>query len=356
MVIERFQDGERKLMVCTLAEGETLRRMIHRRQANLGGTQVALLTPYGYCQARPWTLQQMPGYTMDETQSTKSLMQCLRFFNSEMHYSPQEVNWLRTYFDATNMNDREDFFMDLIVRRRRLKHDFEGTPVQQVFMTDADRQHINAITILSNLRKAKASRDKKPHVYTDPNQNDLWSQQQPDVFFAMMCQLGQPEGSPQLAADVAMLNEDGIRKTFAEFAAGELDAVAMTDIMNYVDQDKDQLISWAEFQEGFRIRNPPPPVIRKWMCQSQTCRTTEQGYDTETGLRNEYTEDIMQCPICNAAQTFEIVEVNASDPIYYPNVGMRWKCFDGPTCSATGGMLNTMNSQFCQLCNARRPG
>jgi len=220
-------------------------------------------------------------------------------------------------------------------------------------MSERDRVHINAITLISQFRKQKKNRDERPIKYKDPSKNDMWTGLSPSEMFERWCT---NEKSTKPREDL-MLTEESLVAGFQAYRL-ELDTVSVRDIFRYADSDNDGLISYDEFQVAFGLRPPPPPKMITWCCPSKACTDGEQGWDMELGIRKAYPDTVMVCPECGGPQVLEGEdrEVNESATRVGPDGCLQWKCFNGEVCQATGGFWNTVTQSHCQLCNAVRPG
>jgi len=129
VILEWAPEGanNNSLVVLTLAEAETIRRIIHRRQAIIEGVSLGLHTLYGFCDdANPWILQDSPAYHPDPTNRTKANMQVLRFFASEMYYDDEKVEMVCRALFQNDYHQRRLFFDGMINHRRRMRRDTAG--------------------------------------------------------------------------------------------------------------------------------------------------------------------------------------------------------------------------------------
>ncbi|GLE02888.1 hypothetical protein PINS_up011752 [Pythium insidiosum] len=136
------------LIAVSLAEGETLRRVIHTRHSALKNSQLRLRTCEG-------ELVESSSFTASWGRNTRELesdkrcqsaqlsvgIQCLRFFNNEMYYTPAELELLLTGLEKVPITLRYEFFESLLRLRRRERHLWGDTPLAKAF-TEKDEWHL----------------------------------------------------------------------------------------------------------------------------------------------------------------------------------------------------------------------
>lgn len=338
-------DNVRSLVVITLAEAETLRRIMHRRQPQTDGVSLALHTLYGTCQANPWSLQTTPAHTPDATNGTRAAMEMLRYFNSDMHYTDEQVKMVRDGIYDTEYSKRRDFFAGCILRRRRMKRDPEGTPVEKIFTPPSEMAHLHAVNLISQFKKKLASRNEKQ------KDGDEW------------CGLSAREVYDQLRQGSAEgISQDQMVAGFKALGL-DLSSTDVASLFTYVNADGDMHVSWDEFEDKFAIPTPKVIARRQWRCMSETCTQTEAGFDPVTTLPYQYDEDLKNCPVCGAGQVWnepnDGADANRLQTVYIQGSGVFWCCLQGETCAlqaAWGGFKNPMSARHCQLCGEARPG
>ena len=149
-------ENTRFLIVLTLAEAETVRRIIHTQKfakildpnnpllhhvscALDNKVQMALRIVSGHVldTTKDYTeFDAIPGKPGSRDQVVATGMQCLRFFNNEMFYTPEELALVMNALCMCNPDDRRDFFEECLRRRRRERMLWEVTPVAKVFTTE----------------------------------------------------------------------------------------------------------------------------------------------------------------------------------------------------------------------------
>ncbi|KAG2527068.1 hypothetical protein JM18_003170 [Phytophthora kernoviae] len=162
------------LATLSLAEGETIRRMIHKKHPVFQVSQVQLRTSEGELVESSsffssWTSS--PTVTdLDEMeprdQSVAVGIQCLRFFNNEMYYFPKELELLLHGLATVPISLRHEFFECLLRLRRRERHLWGDTPLAKVFTAQSEWHLLAARARLqqfqqSLLRKQRQYQKKK---------------------------------------------------------------------------------------------------------------------------------------------------------------------------------------------------
>ncbi|TMW68228.1 hypothetical protein Poli38472_007900 [Pythium oligandrum] len=133
------------LVAISLAEGETVRRMIHKSHPVLKTSQVRLRTCEGELVESSsfiarWADSTDLSASPKQTKLTTGI-QCLRFFNNEMYYTPSELELLLSGLSNVPINLRHDFFECCLRLRRRERHLWGDTPLAKAF-TQKDEWHL----------------------------------------------------------------------------------------------------------------------------------------------------------------------------------------------------------------------
>lgn len=137
----------------SLAEGETLRRIIHSRQGLLRSAGLALRSVEGALLDQSHlmaTLSQegapihgkpaAASSALDASQRQAGLL-CLRFVNNEMFFAPEEVDVLLAALEGVPVADRVAFFTETLRLRRRERNRWADTPLNKV-LTERDAWHL----------------------------------------------------------------------------------------------------------------------------------------------------------------------------------------------------------------------
>ena len=124
-------DAEAATAVVSLAEAETLRWMIHTRQASVTQlTGISLSTVYGGVVAGHGAEAALP------TDSAQLL--CVRFLNAEMYYTDSQLEILENALRLAALPDRRAFFFEALRLRQRQRGMFADTPVEKLFTPVAE--------------------------------------------------------------------------------------------------------------------------------------------------------------------------------------------------------------------------
>lgn len=150
----------RYLVAVSLAEGETLRRLLHEgeRSEVLQGSstlRLALRTVSGRL------LDHSPGFTSlqrglglaGEEEEDAALL-CFRFFNTDMYYSPYQVTRLGQALALSPIGDRLAFFEEGLRLRVRERNLWADTPVAKLFTDESEWHLLGARSIAERLRSA----------------------------------------------------------------------------------------------------------------------------------------------------------------------------------------------------------
>ena len=141
----RREESGRNTVVLSLSEAETIRRIIHVRTVagkgflDSSSTAVALhLVPSGNA-----LLDASVGFRSPMTVSQRlQNFQCLRFFDSDLHYSDQEFGFLLRSLHSNREKHRQAYFQQVIACRRRARQRWEKAPIAMLFLLK------NAFTLL----------------------------------------------------------------------------------------------------------------------------------------------------------------------------------------------------------------
>ncbi|POM80570.1 Zinc ion binding protein [Phytophthora palmivora] len=162
------------LATLSLAEGETIRRMIHKKHPVFQVSQVQLRTSEGELVESSsffssWAQKAAPTDLKEMTPRQKTIavgIQCLRYFNNEMYYFPNELELLLEGLATVPISLRHEFFECLLRLRRRERHLWGDTPLAKVFTAQSEWHLLTARARLqqfqqSLLRKQRQYQKKK---------------------------------------------------------------------------------------------------------------------------------------------------------------------------------------------------
>eukprot|EP00656_Telonema_subtile_P005028 TRINITY_DN12285_c0_g1_i4.p1 TRINITY_DN12285_c0_g1~~TRINITY_DN12285_c0_g1_i4.p1 ORF type:complete len:1077 (+),score=272.22 TRINITY_DN12285_c0_g1_i4:94-3324(+) len=211
---------KRQVVALTLAEGETVRRIIHTKQEYTKDLSLALHTINSFTDPQPWVLDQTAAFESDQSGSTFEAIQCLRFFSGEMYYKSHELQAVAGALKTDEFSTREDFFRSCMDRRRTICREFKDTPVAKLFLAESEWDQLRPKALINWLKDELVKRN--PHK--------LLAQRQRQVDFlkdklrkvpALSAQLRELEG---LQPSLLMLFTDS-NKTESEQALAKLSAL-----------------------------------------------------------------------------------------------------------------------------------
>ncbi|OWZ23137.1 hypothetical protein PHMEG_0002034 [Phytophthora megakarya] len=150
------------LATLSLAEGETIRRMIHKKHPVFQVSQVQLRTSEGELVESSsffssWASKASPTNLKDMVPRQKSIavgVQCLRFFNNEMYYFPNELELLLEGLATVPIALRHEFFENLLRLRRRERHLWGDTPLAKVFTAQSEWHLLTARARLQQFQQS----------------------------------------------------------------------------------------------------------------------------------------------------------------------------------------------------------
>lgn len=134
----------------SLAEGETLRRIIHSNQGVLRSAGIALRSVEGAVLDESHLMRHLPEASAAPAAAaaaaaaekrTLSGLLCLRFVNNEMFFSPEEVDTLLDALANVPVADRVAFFTETLRLRRRERNRWADTPLAKV-LTERNAWHL----------------------------------------------------------------------------------------------------------------------------------------------------------------------------------------------------------------------
>jgi len=178
--------SERYVVALSLAEGETLRRVIHMGEN-------AVLLQAGLClrdcegtpidrsslflaekaPAAPIELPSSPSESKagDEAKAGAGplvrprlvdvAVQCLRFMNCEMFFTDNELALLLHGLLGSNIRDRLAFFSESLRLRRRERHLWEDTPLAKVFTEQKNWHLLHSRALIQNFHSALENKQKR---------------------------------------------------------------------------------------------------------------------------------------------------------------------------------------------------
>ena len=273
----------------SLAEAETLRRILHLRQrapllgaASPGlaaGCELAIHLSQAGALGLPGStmLDASSGWRASVTGATHHEMAvalgCYRFFDCDMHYTRPTLAKLIRALHRASVHDREQFFSSTMGARRRMERKWQETPLAAVFSIADDWVNLKQNAQATFVRLALKKRDLtawEAFVAFDADNNSRLS---PSELYGALRWLEVPELSAEDVVDffeLADANRDGMIE-YAEFmslfeedgkphnASGEF--LLDDDVFEAQAEVDDS----ADAQEApppsrMRVREPPPKI------------------------------------------------------------------------------------------------
>ena len=150
--------AQRQLMLVTLAEAETMRRMVHLGRCADGPLRAGLALRT----VRGDVLDASAGFAPAEAGGAAAAalfgaLQCARFFNCDMFYSDGEMDALMASLSAAALEDRRAFFEGCGMLRRRERRLWADTPVARVFADAARWGDLRPTAVLEAARSGLAA-------------------------------------------------------------------------------------------------------------------------------------------------------------------------------------------------------
>eukprot|EP00941_MAST-03F_sp_MAST-3F-sp1_P005353 g5353.t1 len=147
---ERKEDNGRRFVVAlSLAEGETIRRVIHANHPVCCSTALAIKTRDGVLvDSSAW---------YDESKVDHKVavaIQCFRFVDNEFYYTDDELELLSEGLQRASVKDRKDFFMACLRLRRRQRQLFADTSLAKVLTPKSEWHLLKSRAILEQVNTA----------------------------------------------------------------------------------------------------------------------------------------------------------------------------------------------------------
>ncbi|KAL3658013.1 hypothetical protein V7S43_017055 [Phytophthora oleae] len=157
------------LATLSLAEGETIRRMIHKKHPVFQTSQVHLRTSEGELVESSsffssWAPKTVSTALNDMAPRLKTIavgVQCLRYFNNEMYYFPNELELLLEGLATVPISQRHEFFECLLRLRRRERHLWGDTPLAKVFTAQSEWHLLTARARLQQFQQSLLRRQRQ---------------------------------------------------------------------------------------------------------------------------------------------------------------------------------------------------
>merc|ERR1740138_433462 len=249
----------RYLVAISLAEAETLRRIIHVQQESISGVGLAL--------------RALEGGVIDKTEQFVSAgdadddlavgIQCMRFFNGDMWYSDDELQLLQKGLDASSLEKRLCFFAECLRLRRAERLLWEDTPLAKIFTAESEWHLLHMRARVEQVKRKMA--DKK---------------MQPSQFFSRF----------DLDGDGKLSHKELVQAFEMDVGFSPADAA---EVVKYLDQDKQGCVSLKKFTEVFAVQSLMDTYSSKDHAEAESADTDDM--DLSEALARQLATEGMWC-------------------------------------------------------------
>jgi hypothetical protein len=151
--------ASRRLVAVSLAEAETLRRIIHVQQDSISGVGLALRAlESGVIDQTDHFVATCPG---DDDELAVGI-QCMRFFNGDMWYSDDELALLQKGLKDTPLERRVCFFSECLRLRRAERLLWEDTPLAKIFTAESEWHLLHMRARVVQVKRKMADKKLQP--------------------------------------------------------------------------------------------------------------------------------------------------------------------------------------------------
>ncbi|KAG1698490.1 hypothetical protein DVH05_015030 [Phytophthora capsici] len=378
------------LATLSLAEGETIRRMIHKKHPVFQISQVQLRTSEGELVESSsffssWAPKSVPTALNDMAPRQKTIsvgVQCLRFFNNEMYYFPNELELLLEGLATVPISQRHEFFECLLRLRRRERHLWGDTPLAKVFTAHSEWHLLTARARLQQFQQSLLRRQrqyqKKKEKGKDPKPTMA------ALHLAVVLRRFDEDEDNRLSAEE-------VHKCFESFQLG-FSSKELNEIIG--------LIADARFTDGEKGHEQGIPMeticaafgISREEMKSALVRDEQESARVAAGLQAEATWDCPVCTYVNDGSADVCGACSEPNPKHQEEDSQRlqqqqgWRCgnctfinqpdevccaiceldMDGQrgvprgkwVCAGEQGgctFFNSMGNFYCEVCNRARP-
>ncbi|GBG26808.1 Hypothetical Protein FCC1311_030302 [Hondaea fermentalgiana] len=296
----------------SLAEAETLRRVLHTPQSDITSDYALLSIEDGSC------IDTSPTMHLERAEGDHDkelVLACLRFVNCDMHYSDEELELLESAFSASEIQARVDHFESNLRLRRREKYLWGDTPLAKLF---TERSEWHLLSARAKLQQLSVS---------------------------LLRVLRSPKNTIDLLATFTRADADNdgtlthaeLQRMIEDLRLGYSPAdVAL--VVNLIDEENAGTISWDRFVDALHL---PDNLLTR----------DDDRVDLDEERRNQR----WQCPVCTCLNLPSDVECQACGSGWDGNLVVpndKWMCdpeFGGCT------MFNDEGSFYCSVCDKARP-
>lgn len=321
-------------MVVSLAEGETLRHMIHEKHPLLGMTGLAIRTLDGQMLDCSFQSSGVAVGASAQAEESGIETQCLRFFNNEMYYTEDQLEDLRKGLVSVPMKDRVAFFEAILILRRRERHIWGDTPLAKLFTHSNEYHLLHVRALCQQLQRALARHDVK-------SKNRLYLLYKND-------------------SSSSSLRYDQVSKLLMDQLHLGFSAADVSNVIRFMDKDQTGEVSFETIAELLKWtydedeEHKGETSTSTWICSKCTFRN-DMELDQKCRMCQEEAESVWKCSNCTYSNPIhqtvcEICEMNASGQRQVPRG--KWVCeaeFGGCT------FFNPNDLYYCHVCHRARP-
>eukprot|EP00744_Colponema_vietnamica_P003943 GILI01005967.1.p1 GENE.GILI01005967.1~~GILI01005967.1.p1 ORF type:complete len:834 (-),score=335.55 GILI01005967.1:93-2594(-) len=163
----RKEENGRYYVALSLAEAESLRRIMHLRGREIreqAGIELKLrILPLDFAAIdvvvpNAPAAAQLPNPAVENTYQASASQQTLRFFDGELQYSDKDINILLRALQGSPCTPRQVFFEHVMGCRRRLRRKWQESPLAQVFTLRSEFHLLQQRAQVFRMRLAIAQR------------------------------------------------------------------------------------------------------------------------------------------------------------------------------------------------------
>uniref|UniRef100_M4BT13 ubiquitinyl hydrolase 1 n=1 Tax=Hyaloperonospora arabidopsidis (strain Emoy2) TaxID=559515 RepID=M4BT13_HYAAE len=377
------------LATLSLAEGETIRRMIHDKHPVFQISQVQLRTSDGeliesssfFSAWAPKPAATISNVMPLHEKTIAAAVQCLRFFNNEMYYSPKELDMLLVGLAAVPIMLRHEFFNCLLRLRRRERHLWEDTPLAKVFTAQSEWHLLTARARLQQFQQSLLRKQRQYKKKAGTSRNPVHAM-----------------ATPHLAVALRQFDEDEDGRLTAE----EIYKCLESFHLGFSSKELNEIISLivdVQFTDGAEntsqeLKVPLPAICASFGISSEEVKTVliqedQKGDCKATSTIQEPSWSCLVCTYLNEGEADTCEACSEANPQHHEvqqPQRQEWRCgnctfinrSDDATCAICeldmagqrgvprgkwicaaeqGGctFFNSMAAFYCEVCNRARP-
>lgn len=143
----------------SLAEGETIRRLMHSKQGVVKKIDLSMRDIEGSIIDSTERFVEEAD-SKDQPSGVSIAIQCLRFFNCEMYFTDHELDLLMRGLDKCDVKQRLTFFSECLRLRKRERNLWADTPLAKVFTEKEDWHLLRARAKIQQMETAIRTKKK----------------------------------------------------------------------------------------------------------------------------------------------------------------------------------------------------